>query len=545
VRSYQLASLALAVLVPLSPGLYWNNRILPAWEAGFVAYTPFLAALIVREVRRQNPEARTLAFGLGVFMAAYLHDVLLDRGFVTTPRAMPFGFGALVAAMALSLSHHFTRLFVELDSLRQELERRVELRTRELQQRGDELAQANARLAEQAEKLQQANEAKARFLLKMSHEVRTPLNGVLGMARLLMSMRLPPEQRDCVQDIHRSGSALLAIVNDVLDFARLDSGQVGLAETEFDARALVGEAIDAARAQAVAKGLRLESTVAAGVPQRLRGDAGRLRQVLDQLLDNAVKFTSQGRVGLRVEQEDERVLRFLVDDTGIGIEPAQQAALFEPFAQADESLGRSHGGTGLGLALARGLARLMGGGVGVTSRPGLGSTFWLSVPLQPAAAQEPPEPALDALAVRRDDAGVGLVLVVEDNPVNQRVTRMILERLGYGAEVAESGARAVEAAAHTAYDAILMDLQMPEMDGYEATARIRRGGASRHAPIIALTASAGLEDRQRCIEAGMNDHLGKPATPEQLEQVLTRWVRGQRNASPREARPVPNGSEGA
>jgi signal transduction histidine kinase/ActR/RegA family two-component response regulator len=543
VRAFQMLSLGAALFAPLTPGLFWNNRILPLWEVGFVAFTPFLLTLINREVRRDNPEARALALGLVAFMAAYLHDVLLDRGFVTTPRLTPFGFGALVAAMALSLSRHFTRLFVEVEALRQDLEGRVQQRTYELQQRSEELTLANARLAEQAGKLQEANQAKNRFLLKMSHEVRTPLNGVLGMARLLMSTRLTPEQRDCVRDIHSSGGALLSIVNDVLDFARVDAGKLGLAESEFEPRALVEEALEAARAQAEAKGLRLDAQVLPGVPERVRGDAGRLRQILDQMLDNATKFTAQGWIKLRVEREDERVLRFLVDDTGIGIAPEQQASLFEPFAQVDESLRRTQGGTGLGLALARGLARLMGGGVGVSSRPGVGSTFWVSVPLQPSAAQEAPEPPLDALVVRRDAAPSGRILVVEDNPVNQRLTTMVLARLGYHADVAESGARAVELAARTGYDAILMDLQMPEMDGYEATARIRGGGLSAHAPIIALTASAAVEDRRRCIEAGMNDHLGKPATPEQLDEMLAKWVRAQRPDAQPGRPPAPGKTE--
>jgi signal transduction histidine kinase/CheY-like chemotaxis protein len=431
--------------------------------------------------------------------------------------------------MALSLSHRFTRVFAELEALSQELERRVEERTHQLSARSGELAIANERLAAQAEKLREANQAKSRFLLKMSHEVRTPLNGVLGMSRLLLAMRLTPEQRDCVRDIHSSGSALLTIVNDVLNFVRVEAGKIGLDEVELEPRVLVQDALAAAWAPAGAKGLLLGSSVDPAVPEKLRGDAGRLRQILDHLIDNAVKFTPRGSVTVRVEREADALVRFAVEDTGIGVAPEAQPSLFEPFAQADESLGRSHGGTGLGLALARGLAKLMGGDVGVTSRPGVGSTFWVSVPLRPAAAEAnaaaPAEPSLDTLRVSREDPPAGHVLVVEDSPVNQRVTVMVLERLGYLADVAASGADAVAAASAKAYDAILMDLQMPGMDGFEATARIRGGGLSQRAPIIALTASVSREDRARCIEAGMNDHLGKPASPEELEAVLAKWVR--------------------
>jgi signal transduction histidine kinase/CheY-like chemotaxis protein len=533
VRGYQWLSLAAAVVAPLTPGLFWNNRILPVWEAGFVAATPFLLTLLAREIRRGNREARALGLGLVVFMAAYLHDVLLDRGFITTPRMTPYGFAALVVAMALSLSQRFTRLFGEVEALSRDLELRVRERTQEL-------SLANERLAEQAGQLRRANEAKSRFLLKMSHEVRTPLNGVLGMARLLMSMRLGPEAQECARDIHRSGNALLTIVNDVLDFVRVDGRKVGLHEVDFEPGALVLEAVSAVRGAAEAKGLQLSAHVDEAVPARVRGDAGRLRQVLDNLIDNAVKFTARGKVSVSAQRESER-LRFSVQDTGIGVAPELQATLFEPFAQADESLGRRHGGTGLGLALARGLAALMGGDVGVASRPGEGSTFWVSVPLRavdakPASSEPPAEASLDALQVARDDGRAGELLVVEDNVVNQRVTVMILQRLGYRADVAASGALAVEAAARKAYDAILMDLQMPEMDGFEATSRIRQGGPSSAAPIIALTASVSREDRDRCIEAGMNDHLGKPATPEQIEETLARWVRGPRRHDPGAAR---------
>ena len=534
VRGYQLFSLGAALFAALTPGLLWNNRILPVWEAGFVAGTGFLLTLLVREIRRGNRDARTLALGLVVFVAAYLNDVLLDRGFVTTPRMTPLGFGALVVAMAVSLSHRFTRLFSEVLSLRQDLERRVAERTQQLSQRSGEVALANQRLGEQADRLREANQAKTRFLLKMSHEVRTPLNGVLGMARLLMSMRLTPEQRECAEDIHRSGAALLAIVNDVLDFVRVEARSVGLQEGVLSPGALVEEALGAARPAAEAKGLRLETRVDAELPRHLRGDAGRLRQILDNLIDNAVKFTREGSVKVSVSREEASAgaarVRFAVEDTGIGVAPEQQHALFEPFAQADETLARRHGGTGLGLALTRGLARLMDGEVGVLSRLGAGSTFWVSLPLRPFDPElpqlPPPDPALDPLRVARDDAPSGDVLVVEDNPINRRVTLLMLRLLGYQAEVAASGSEGVAAASLKAYDAILMDLQMPEMDGFEATARIRGGGLSKDTPIIALTASVSREDRQRCIEAGMNDHLGKPASPEQLERILARWVRG-------------------
>jgi len=533
-RGYQLFSLGAALFAALTPGLLWNNRILPVWEAGFVAGTAFLLTLLVREIRLGNREARTLGLGLVVFVAAYLHDVLLDRGFVTSPRMTAIGFAALVVSMSVSLSHRFTRLYAEVEAFSLEMERRVAERTRQLSLRSGEVALANEQLAKQAERLREADQAKTRFLLKMSHEVRTPLNGVLGMARLLMSMRLTPEQRECAQDIHRSGTALLAIVNDVLDFVRLEGRNVGLQEGELVPRTIVDEALTDARPAAEAKGLLLETWIDPELPARLRGDAGRLRQILDNLIDNAIKFTPHGSVKVSVRPEsiptDPPRVRFAVEDTGMGIAPELQDALFEPFAQADESLARRHGGTGLGLALTRGLARLMGGDVGLTSRLGLGSTFWVSLPLGPIDADPHPlppaeEPSQDPLRVARDDSPGGDILVVEDNKINQRLAVLVLRRLGYQADVAASGEEGVSAAAQKCYDAILMDLQMPEMDGFEATRRIREGGLSRNAPIIALTASVSREDRERCIEAGMNDHLGKPASPEQLESMLAKWVR--------------------
>jgi signal transduction histidine kinase/ActR/RegA family two-component response regulator len=524
-RAYQLFSIGAALFASLTPGLFWNNRILPFWEAGFVLGTPFLATLLYREIRHGNRDARALGLGMAVFIAAYMHDVLLDRGFVTTPRMTPFGFGAIVVSMAIALSQRFTRLYDEVEGLRRGLELRVEERTRELIERSAELAEAN--------------EAKNRFLLKMSHEVRTPLNGVLGMARLLLSSRLTPEQRGCAEDIHASGTTLLEIVNDVLDFVRVASRNVELQETELSVRDVVEEELQSLRSAAEAKGLRLEAHVDDAVPARLRGDAGRLGQILHHLVDNAVKFTARGSVRVVVTRDaaDSGVARtrFAVEDTGVGIAPEQHAALFEPFAQVDESLARRHGGTGLGLALARELARLMGGDVGVLSQPGSGSTFWASLPLRPTlaevAAGAPAEPALDPLSVARDDRPAGLVLVVEDNPVNGRLALMVLARLGYRAELVVCGADAVASAATKVYDAILMDLQMPEMDGFEATARIRQAGLSRDAPIIALTASVSREDRNRCIEGGMNDHLGKPASPEQIEKMLAKWIPAKRRAT--------------
>jgi signal transduction histidine kinase/ActR/RegA family two-component response regulator len=382
--------------------------------------------------------------------------------------------------------------------------------------------------------LERATQAKSEFLATMSHEIRTPMNGVIGLSSLLQGTPLSLQQQEYVAAIQSSGDALLALINDILDLSKIEAGQLTLEQQPLDLRGLVGEVVSMFTAQARGKGLELCAQVDAAVPTALVGDALRLRQVLFNLVGNALKFTERGTVEVRVVVVEEGAegmrLRIAVRDTGLGIAPEVQATLFEPFTQADASTTRRYGGTGLGLAIAKRLVEAMGGEIGVESVPGQGSTFWLTLRL---ARGEVARVTAGARAAA-GSAGVvpavgrGRVLVAEDNAINRLVAAGLLESLGCAVRTAETGWQAVEAVGRDHYDLVLMDVHMPEMDGFAATAAIRRqeqeARTGRHLPIVALTADALAGDAEKSLAAGMDDHLTKPVTRERLAAVLERWV---------------------
>ncbi len=376
-----------------------------------------------------------------------------------------------------------------------------------------------------------ANRAKSRFLAQMSHEIRTPMNGVLGIASLLLKTGLDGKQREFVRTIVRSGESLLNLINDILDFSKIEAGKLELEHVHFNIRQLAEETVDLFSNRASEQNVRLACFVQASVAAYVVGDPGRLRQILMNLLGNALKFTRDGSVSLHVfpdgEGGDVVPLRFEVRDSGIGISPDKQDKIFSAFSQADGSTTRKFGGTGLGLAICRQLVELMGGTIGLESKEGEGSVFWFTLILPLGNVEK-------SITVSQDnplhDAAVRFtanVLVAEDNVTNQIVARGMMEQAGLTVDMVDNGQKAVAAAENGAYDLIFMDCQMPVMDGYEATGRIRRMeqqfGTPR-VPIIALTAHAMKGDREHCLAVGMDDYLSKPFSEQQLITLLRKWL---------------------
>ena len=371
---------------------------------------------------------------------------------------------------------------------------------------------------------------KGEFLANMSHEIRTPMNGVIGTLQLLEDTTLTESQHEYVKVAYKSADALLSILNDILDLSKIEAGKLEFESIPFDLREIVNDVVVLHALKAEQTGIYLRSEIDKGIPERVVGDPTRIRQVLVNLISNAIKFTKKGgvdvRVKLKLKDENEVLIRVEIEDTGIGIPSSKHQKLFLAFSQADGSTTRKHGGTGLGLTIVRQLIEMMHGNLGIDSEVDKGSKFWFVIPLGVAKKENAPLPKstepVEKIVLQ------GRILLVEDNPINQMVAKKMLEKTGLQSELAANGKEALDLLKQGKFDAVLMDCQMPEMDGFEATRMWREHEQTEHSghlPIIAMTANVMEGDRDRCIDSGMDDYLGKPVRQNELASVLQKWIK--------------------
>lgn len=416
-------------------------------------------------------------------------------------------------------------------------ERQVEVLSNMLKEAVNEYDNAMEELRTAKARADRASRSKSDFLANMSHEIRTPMNGIIGMINILMRTSLKEDQKTYAEMVAQSADNLLMIINDILDFSKIEAGKLEFETIDFDFHHVIAETVRLSAFRANEKNMQVSHHIAPNIPNVLRGDPGRLRQVITNLLSNAIKFTDQGEVKISIHLSDEKKktlkLRFDVRDTGIGIAKEKKDLLFQSFSQLDPSTTRRFGGTGLGLAICKSLVEKMGGRIGVQSDMGKGSTFWFTASFARPAPDAKPDakqliaPHLESNSAKNKCHRDIRILLVEDNDINQMVVVRLLEDFGLKPDVAENGLEALKMMSATGYDLVLMDIQMPVMDGYEATTRIRdlQSGVRNHdLPIIAMTANAMQGDQEKCLQTGMSDYIAKPVDSQELIIKLKHWL---------------------
>ena len=484
------------------------------WSAGLCGHLAVGLLYLLLVAGSALGEAGGLGLGwLAVLIAMAFGATGLGGGWAWTLAA--FGTASFLAGLDLSFVVLCLALLISVFIL--------------IRRMGERQLQAEIDVRKWAEqKARAADVAKSSFLANMSHEIRTPMNGVIGMVGLLLRSPLTEEQHEQAETIDACAQSLLTLVDDILDLSKIEAGRLQVQETDVALRALAEGIIRLLRPRALAKELALRLEVVPQLPEKVRADPARLRQVLLNLVGNAIKFTPRGTVEVRVAPEREAgMVLFTVRDTGIGISLEDQARLFLPFSQVDSTTARRFGGSGLGLAISRRLVELMDGTIGVDSERGVGSTFWFRIPLRMPEVSPAAGPATLAAAGRSKirQRPECRLLIVEDNEINRHVLLAQLAALGFAADAVPDGEEGLVALEHSAYDAVLMDCQLPGVDGYDTTRRLRRREESgRHTPVIAVTAHAMKGEREKCLAAGMDDYITKPVVLEQLAALLDRWV---------------------